>query len=258
MQFIRFEVIDAVAEIRLNRPEKFNSFNRQMALELQVALDECRKNTSVRAVLITAEGKAFCAGQDLSEAIDPKGPGIERIVNEHYNPLIEKIRNLEKPVVCGVNGVAAGAGASLSLACDIIVAAKSASFTQAFSKIGLIPDSGATFTLPRLVGYHRAAALMFLSEKISADEAREIGLVWKVFDDASFAEDTLKLTRQLAAMPTRALGLTKKLLNESVSQNLSGQLQREAILQVKAAGTHDHKEGIQAFLEKRNPQFTGE
>ena len=159
--------------------------------------------------------------------------------------------------MCAVNGVAAGAGASLSIACDIVLAAKSASFTQAFSKIGLIPDSGGTFILPRIVGYHRAAALMFLSEKISADEAKDLGIVWKIFDDAVFAEESLKLAKQLAQMPTRGIGLTKKLLNEGANNSLEEQLNREKLIQVEAAHTHDHQEGVKSFLEKRAPKFTG-
>jgi 2-(1,2-epoxy-1,2-dihydrophenyl)acetyl-CoA isomerase len=257
LQYIQSEIIGNLGVIRLHRPDKFNSFIRQMSLELQQVLDAYRDDDAVRCILLTAEGKAFCAGQDLSEAIDPSGPGIEKIVFEHYNPMILKIRTIEKPVIAAVNGVAAGAGASLALACDIILACKSASFTQAFSKIGLIPDSGGTFILPRLVGYHRAAALMFMSEKVSADEARELGLVWKVFEDASFAEDALNYASQLAAMPTRGIGLTKKLLNEGMSNSLEEQLVREGQIQVEAAHTHDHQEGVKAFLEKRAPVFTG-
>lgn len=257
MKYIRTEIQENVAIVKLNRPEKFNSFNRQMSLELQQVFDDCKQNDDVRCILLTAEGKAFCAGQDLAEAIDTSGPGIEKIVEEHYNPLILKIRTLEKPVVCAVNGVAAGAGASLSIACDIVLAAKSASFTQAFSKIGLIPDSGGTFFLPRIVGYHRATALMFLSDKISAEQAKEIGMVWQVFDDAVFAEESLKLAKQLAQMPTRGIGLTKKLLNEGTFNSLEQQLIREKIMQVEAAQTHDHQEGVKAFLEKRIPKFSG-
>jgi 2-(1,2-epoxy-1,2-dihydrophenyl)acetyl-CoA isomerase len=257
MEHIIFEKNLGVGRIMLNRPDKFNSFNRKMALELQKALDICAEDHDIRCVLITAEGKAFCAGQDLGEAIDPRGPGIEKIVFEHYNPIIQRIRNIEKPVVCAVNGVAAGAGASLSLACDIIVAAESASFTQAFSKIGLIPDSGGTFILPRLVGYHRAAALMFLSEKISSAEAKELGLVWKIFPDQSFVKDVQSFCMHLASMPTRAIGLTKKLLNEGISNNLDQQLKREGEVQVEAAASEDHKEGVAAFLEKRAPLFIG-
>ncbi|MFN3341398.1 MAG: enoyl-CoA hydratase-related protein [Flavobacteriales bacterium] len=257
MEFIKIEMVGQVAKVLLNRPDKFNSFNRQMSLELQHALDNCKNDDNVRCILLTSSGKAFCAGQDLSEAIDPSGPGIEKIVFEHYNPMIERIRNIEKPVVCAVNGVAAGAGASLAISCDIVLASASASFTQAFSKIGLIPDSGGTHILPRIVGYHRAAALMFLSEKISAEEGKELGFVWKVFPDESFADDAMKLAQQLAAMPTRGIGLTKRLLNEGISNDLSTQLVREGKVQVEAANTSDHKEGVKAFLEKRAAIFTG-
>ncbi|MFZ5555004.1 MAG: enoyl-CoA hydratase-related protein [Bacteroidota bacterium] len=258
MEFIKTEVAGNVGKILLHRPEKFNSFIRQMSLEMQQALDQFESDKNVRCILITSEGKAFCAGQDLAEAIDPSAVGLERIVFEHYNPMITRIRKIEKPVIAGVNGVAAGAGASLAIACDFILAAKSASFTQAFSKIGLIPDSGGTYFLPRIVGYHRAFALMFASEKISADEAKQMGFVWKVFEDATFAEDTMKFAQMLAAMPTKGIGLTKRLLNEGLDNNLEQQLHREGIVQVEAANTADHKEGIKAFLEKRMPVFKGE
>lgn len=257
MEFIKFEKTGNVGKIELYRPDKFNSFIRPMSLELQEALDKCAADDEIRAVLLTAEGKAFCAGQDLSEAIDPNGPGIEAIVRQHYNPIIEKIRNIEKPVVCGVNGVAAGAGASLAFACDIICASSNASFTQAFSKIGLIPDSGGTFILPRLIGYHRAAALMFLSDKVSAQQAEQIGLVYKVFDQDTFANDVMKLATELSQMATRGIGLTKRLLNEGLNNTLTQQLNREAEVQVEAAQSHDHQEGVKAFLEKRLPVFNG-
>lgn len=258
MDFIKLDIIGNVGRILLHRPEKFNSFIRQMSLEMQQALDQCEADKNVRCILITAEGKAFCAGQDLAEALDPSAVGLERIVFEHYNPMIQRIRKIEKPIVCGVNGVAAGAGASLAIACDILVAAKSASFTQAFSKIGLIPDSGGTYFLPRIVGYHRAAALMFASEKIMADEAKQMGFVWKVFEDATFADDAMKYAQMLAAMPTKAIGMTKRLLNEGLNNTLDEQLHREGIVQVEAANTVDHKEGIKSFLEKRMPVFKGE
>ena len=257
MEYIVLEKNLGIGKILLHRPDKFNSFNRQMSKDLQKALDLCAEDNDIRCILITAEGKAFCAGQDLSEAIDPNGPGIEKIVFEHYNPIITRIRNIEKPVVCAVNGVAAGAGASLSMACDIILATESASFTQAFSKIGLIPDSGGTYILPRLVGYHRAAAMMFMSEKISAQEARSMGMVWKVFPDESFADDVRTFCLQLASMPTRGIGLTKRLLNEGINNTLEEQLKREGEVQVEAAASVDHKEGVSAFLEKRAPLFIG-
>jgi 2-(1,2-epoxy-1,2-dihydrophenyl)acetyl-CoA isomerase len=248
---------NTVAIIRLNRPDKFNSFNRDMALQLQQALDVAEADKTVRSIYFTAEGKAFCAGQDLKEAVDAEGPGIERIVVEHYNPIIQRLRSIEKPIICGVNGVAAGAGANIALACDIVVAAESASFIQAFGKIGLIPDSGGTFFLPRLVGFQRASALMLLGDKVTANEAMQMGMIYKVFTDATLQENALQLAHTLAELPTKGLALTKRLLNESITNNLKQQLQREAQEQVVAAATDDHREGIAAFLEKRTPIFKG-
>jgi 2-(1,2-epoxy-1,2-dihydrophenyl)acetyl-CoA isomerase len=243
--------------ITLNRPSVLNSFTRPMALELQTCFDEAAADEHCRAVYLTGAGRAFCAGQDLAEAIDPNGPGISKIVMEHYNPIIEKIRNLEKPVVCAVNGVAAGAGANIALACDVVVAARSASFIQAFSKIGLIPDSAGTFFLPRLIGLQKATALMMLGEKVSADEAERIGMIYKVFDDAELENEAPKIVEQLSLMPTKALGYTKKLLNHSQHSNLTDQLQSEAFYQERSTQSKDFKEGVNAFLEKRKPVFTG-
>ncbi|MFM9007552.1 MAG: enoyl-CoA hydratase-related protein, partial [Bacteroidota bacterium] len=227
MPLISASTQGAVRVLKLDRPEKFNSFNREMALTLQAELDLAAHDDGIRAILLTASGKAFCAGQDLSEAIAPDGPGIRKIVAEHYNPIIRKLRAIEKPVVCAVNGVAAGAGASLALACDIVVASKSAAFIQAFSKIGLIPDSGATFLLPRIVGFHRAAALMMTAEKVTAEEALQSGLVFKVYEDESFAVEALRFAEGLAAMPTRGLGLTKRLLNAGLDNSIGQQLDLE-------------------------------
>jgi 2-(1,2-epoxy-1,2-dihydrophenyl)acetyl-CoA isomerase len=255
---IKFEQIDGVAIINLNRPTVLNSFNREMALEMQKRLDECRDNSQIRAILITGEGRAFCAGQDLAEAISKEGPELQKIVKEHYNPIIEKIRNIEKPVVCAVNGVAAGAGANIALACDIVLAGESASFIQAFSKIGLIPDSGGTFFLPRLIGFQRATAYMMLGDKISAKKAEEIGMIYKSVTDENLMEEAKNLVKKLALMPTRGLGLTKKALNNSMTNNLSQQLELEEKLQTEAGKTFDYNEGVNAFLEKRQPAFNGE
>ena len=250
--------IDSVTIIRLNRPDKFNSFNREMALLMQDELDKAATDDTVRAIYITGEGKAFCAGQDLGEAVDPNGPGIQKIVREHYNPIIKKIRAIEKPVVCAVNGVAAGAGANIALACDVVIAGTSASFLQAFSKIGLVPDSGGTFFLPRLIGFGKASALMMLGDKVSATDALQMGMIYKVVDDADLQTTALAIAKQLAIMPTKAIGLTKQLLNESFTNSLTQQLEQEEKLQAAAGETSDYKEGVNAFIEKRKPNFTGQ
>jgi 2-(1,2-epoxy-1,2-dihydrophenyl)acetyl-CoA isomerase len=257
MSTILFEQIGNVAKLTLNRPEKFNSFNREMALELQQLLDKCATDDSIRAILLTAQGKAFCAGQDLGEAVEDNGLTITRIVEEHYNPIILKLRQIEKPIIAAVNGVAAGAGASIALACDICVATASASFVQAFSKIGLIPDSAGTFFLPRLVGIHRAAALMMTGEKVMAKDAVDMNMIYKVFSDETFEEESMKLATMLSEMPTFGLGMTKKLLNESYNNTLEQQLTREGIIQTDCANSEDFKEGVSAFLDKRKPNFIG-
>ena len=255
---IQFEIKEGVGKITLNRPDKYHAFVREMALQLQEVLDKCNDDKAVRAILITATGKAFCAGQDLGEATDPNGPDLTQIVQEHYNPIIRKIRNIEKPIVAAVNGVAAGAGASIALCCDIVVACESATFIQAFSKIGLIPDSGGTFFLPRLIGMQKTAALMMTAEPVSAKDAEKMGMIYKVFSDDSFVEESWKLVSKLAGMPTKGLGLTKRLLNASYSNNLEEQLDMEDKYQTIAGNTADFKEGIEAFFEKRKPNFKGE
>jgi 2-(1,2-epoxy-1,2-dihydrophenyl)acetyl-CoA isomerase len=258
MSFILSEQKGNVLILKLNRPDKFNSFNREMALQLIAALDKAGNDKTVRAILLTGEGKAFCAGQDLSEAIDPNGPGIKKIVDEHYNPIILKIRNMEKPVIAAVNGVAAGAGANIALACDIVFVGKSASFIQAFSKIGLIPDSGGTFTLPRLVGFNMASALMITGDKVTADEAIQYGLAYKKFEDNDLLSQALINAEHVAAMPTKAIGFTKRLLNQTYNNTLTQQLNFERDIQIESANTHDYQEGVNAFLEKRKANFKGE
>lgn len=258
MSFITSEKKDKVTLITLNRPDKFNSFNREMALALHAALDEAENDKNCRAIVLTGNGKAFCAGQDLAEAIDPNGPGIKRIVDEHYNPIVMRLRKIEKPIIAAVNGVAAGAGANIALACDIVTAINSASFIQAFSKIGLIPDSGGTFFLPRLIGFQRASALMITGDKVSANEAMQMGMIYKVYETSSFMNDVLKLAAMVADMPTKGIGLTKRLLNESFYNTYDKQLQFESFIQTEAASTYDYNEGVKAFLEKRKPEFKGE
>lgn len=255
---IRFDIEGSIAKITFNRPDVLNSFTKQMAFELHNALDDCRDSTHIRAIYLTGEGRAFCAGQDLAEAIDKNGPSMKSIVEDHYNPIIKRIREIEKPVICAVNGVAAGAGANIALACDIVFAAASASFIQAFSRIGLIPDSGGTFFLPRLVGLQRATAMMMLGDKIKADQALEFGMIYKVCEDSKLHEEAMAITKLLAGMPTRGLGLTKRALNASFQNTLEEQLDLEGELQAEAGHTHDYREGVNAFLEKRQPVFKGE
>ena len=250
-------ITNGVCELRMNRPEVFNSFNKSMALALQKALDDCADNDDVRVIVITGEGKAFCAGQDLAEATDPNGPELQSIVREHYNPIIKKIREIEKPVIGAVNGVAAGAGANIALACDVTFAKESASFIQAFSKNGLIPDSGGTFFLPRIIGIQKALALMFTGDKVGGKEAESMNMIYKSLEDEQFEETVNAFAAKLAKMPTKGLGLTKKAVNASWSNDLNAQLDVEEKLQTEAGNTHDFNEGVASFLEKRKPVFTG-
>ena len=248
----------AVGVIRLNRPEKLNAFNREMSSMLMQCLDNFATDLSVRAILLTGNGKAFSAGQDLSELLMTGAPAMDRLLAEQYNPIVRRIRHIPKPVLCAVNGMAAGAGANIALCCDVVVAAQSASFLQAFSKIGLIPDSGGTYFLPRLIGWQKASALAMLAEPVSATDAERWGMIYKVLQDDTFAHDALQLAERLSQMPTRGLALTKKALNNSFTNTLDDQLQLEDQLQQEAAKTNDYQEGVNAFLQKRKPNFTGQ
>ncbi|RRO24106.1 enoyl-CoA hydratase-related protein [Flavobacteriaceae bacterium 14752] len=247
-----------VTYLYLNRPEKFNSFNREMALSLQKHLDDCIRDKTTRAIVLVGKGKAFCAGQDLQEVTNPdENPGFKKILEEHYNPIVTRIRNMEIPVIAAVNGIAAGAGANLALCCDIVVACEKASFIQAFSKIGLIPDSGGTYFLPRLVGFQRASALAMLGDKIDAFEAERMGMIYTYYSSETFENEVDKLAHRLANMPTKALGLIKKAMNQSLENGLEEQLALESKYQIASAQTEDYKEGVNAFVEKRQPKFKG-
>lgn len=259
--YINFTTEDSVAKIVLNRPDKLNSITRAMALEIQEALNTCSNDNHIRCLLLTGAGKAFCAGQDLEETSNESGkPGYElgETVRNSYNPIITGIRQLEKPVVCAVNGVAAGAGVNIALACDFVLASSDASFIQSFCNIGLIPDSGGTFFVPRLLGLAQTNRLLMLGEKISAAEAHEIGLIYKTYASGKLIGEAKHLAIHLADMPTRALGLIKRGLNCSIYNGLPQQLELEARLQSEAGKTKDYREGVTAFIEKRKPRFKGE
>lgn len=257
-EFISTSLENNILIITLNRPDKLNSFIEPMAKQLQDTLAGAGKKDEVRCVLLTGNGKAFCAGQDLPEVVDKEeGYELGETVRKSYNPIIKAIRQLEKPVVCAVNGTAAGAGANIALACDIVLAASDAVFVQSFSKIGLIPDSGGTFFLPRLAGLQRANAMYLLDEKITPDKAEEIGLIYRAVASDKLMEEARSICKKLAAMPTKGFALYKQAINQSFSNNLEEHLELEADLQTKAGKTHDYKEGVKAFLEKRKPDFGG-
>lgn len=258
MESVTLQKQNGIATITLNRPKRFNSFNREMALRMQAVLEDCGKDETVRAVVITGAGRAFCAGQDIVEITTPElHPGFEAILEEQLPPIILKIRQLEKPVIGAVNGVAAGAGASVALACDVVVASEKASFIQAFSGIGLVPDSGASFLLPRLIGYQKAMALSMLGDKVKATEAERIGMIYKVVGADEFETVIAQLAQRMANMPTAALARTKQLFNETWHNTLEEQIALENKLQIESSETADYAEGVKAFIEKRKPVFKG-
>lgn len=249
-----------VATVTLNRPDKLNSFNLTMHRELSAAMREVAEDKTVRAVLLTGAGRGFCAGQDLGDRAIRTGdeaPDLSQSIDQWYNPLVRRLRGMEKPVVCAVNGVAAGAGANIALACDIVLAGRSASFIQAFCKIGLVPDSGGTWTLPRLVGMARARALALLGEKVTAEQAEAWGMIWKCVDDAELLPQAQALTAHLATQPTKGLSLIKRALDASGSHTLDQQLDLERDFQAECGRSHDYQEGVAAFLAKRAPKFEG-
>lgn len=254
-QTIVHQTEGGVAILRFNRPEKYNSFTREMALHLIDLLRQCAADDAVRCVVLTGGGKGFCAGQDLGEAEDPTKVDFAKILDEQYNIIVKEMRNMPKPVITAVNGVAAGAGANLALAGDIVVASKNASFVQAFSKIGLIPDCGGTYFLPRMVGAQRALALMLTADKVTAEEAQQMGMVYRVFPENAFEENWMKLARHMAQQAMQSVAFTKQLVAETFSNTLEQQLEREKELQIAAGNTADFAEGVRAFLEKRAPVF---
>jgi 2-(1,2-epoxy-1,2-dihydrophenyl)acetyl-CoA isomerase len=249
------ETRDGYRQITLNRPERLNALTVEMADALIAALDAAQADPVCRAVLLTGAGRGFCAGQDLNAIAGASHADIERLL-DRYNPLVSRLRDLPMPVVCAVNGIAAGAGANLALACDIVLAAHSASFVQAFARIGLIPDCGGTWFLPRLVGPARARGLAMLAEPLPAETAADWGLIWQAVPDQRLMRDAQALAARLATGPGVALGLIKQALDASETNDLGHQLKLERNLQVEAAATSDHVEGIAAFLEKRPPKFS--
>lgn len=257
---ITYSVEKGLATLTLNRPDKLNSFNATMHKEIREALKNLKKDSSIRCLLLTANGRGFCAGQDLSDRnVDPTAemPDLGESLEKRYNPMLRTLRSLEMPVICAVNGVAAGAGANIALSCDIVIAARSASFIQAFCKIGLIPDSGGTWTLPRLVGRARAMGLAMLGDKISAEQAEQWGMIFRCVDDEQLTEESLKIAQTLAKGPTRGLSLIKRAINASDGNTFDQQLDTERDLQRLAGRSDDYREGVSAFMSKRPPEFTG-
>jgi 2-(1,2-epoxy-1,2-dihydrophenyl)acetyl-CoA isomerase len=257
---IRFESGEGIARITLNRPDRLNSFTTQMHGELRDALERVAQDGSARVLLLTGAGRGFCAGQDLADrAVTPGSEAVDlgASIESHYGPLVHALRNLPLPVVCAVNGVAAGAGANIALACDLVIACRSASFIQAFCKIGLVPDSGGTFFLPRLVGTARAMGLAMLGEKLAAEDAAAWGLIWKCVDDDQFAASVEALLNDLAKAPTAGLAAIKRAIHASADNTLDAQLALERDTQRTLGASADYREGVAAFLEKRPPSFTG-
>lgn len=258
---IIFELEDGVARLTLNRPDKLNSFNARMHSEIRECLKSVEQDPLIRCLLITGNGRGFCAGQDLGDrdvSPDAEVPDLGESIEKNYNPLLRRIKALEKPVICAVNGVAAGAGANIALACDIVLAARSASFIQSFSKIGLVPDSGGTWSLPRLVGHARAMALSMLGDKLSAEQAADWGLIWLCVDDDLLLPEANKLATHLSIQPTRGLGYIKRAIHASGTSSFEQQLDLERDLQRLAGRTQDYREGVNAFINKRKPEFTGQ
>ncbi len=259
-QHILFEIEQGVAELTLNRPDCLNSFNADMHEEVRSAMKTVRSDESIRCLLLTGAGRGFCAGQDLSDrnvAVDAGPPDLGLSISKNYNPLIRSIMNLEMPVICAVNGVAAGAGANIALACDIVLAARSASFVQAFCKIGLLPDSGGTWSLPQMVGLARAKGLAMLGDKLSAEQAETWGLIWRCIDDDALMTEARTMARHLATQPTQGLAYIKKALHAGASNTADAQLELECQLQTVAGKSNDYREGVAAFMEKRKPEFRG-
>lgn len=257
---IEFEITDGVAVLTLNRPDSLNSFNTDMHAEMRDALKQVKTNAEVRCLLITGNGRGFCAGQDLSDRnVDPGAemPNLGESIEKNYNPMIRTISGLEMPVICAVNGVAAGAGANIALACDIVLASKAASFIQAFCKIGLVPDSGGTWTLPRAVGFPRAMALSMLGDKLSAEQAEQWGMIWKTYEPEELKDAALAMAKQLATQPTKGLALIKRAIQASANNSFDEQLDLERDLQTLAGRTEDYREGVSAFMNKRQPEFQG-
>jgi 2-(1,2-epoxy-1,2-dihydrophenyl)acetyl-CoA isomerase len=259
-QTILFDLNDGIARLTLNRPDRLNSFNVEMHGEVREVLRQLAADRTARVLLLTGAGRGFCAGQDLGDrAVAPGGSGVDlgESIDNYYKPLVLALRNLPMPVIAAVNGVAAGAGANIALACDIVIAKRSANFIQSFSKLGLVPDSGGTWLLPRLVGNARALGLALLADKLSAEEAAQWGLIWRCVDDNDFTQTVDTLVKQLAVAPTRGLARTKQAIYESWGRSLEQQLDQERDFQRELGRSEDYAEGVAAFTEKRNPQFAG-